>query len=132
MLYLDAGVFIYAALNRQSLGKRARALLQKVSDGRIEAASCTLAFDEVIWVVAKHRSREDAITAAAAFLAIPNLKLLAVNQDSLFSALTLMRRYTLDPRDAIHASTAIINRCQAIVSADTHFDYVVEIPRRPI
>jgi predicted nucleic acid-binding protein len=86
----------------------------------------------VIWVVAKHRSREDAITAAAAFLALPNLKLLAVNQDSLFSALTLMRRYSLDPRDAIHVSTAIINGCQAIVSADTHFDHVIEIPRRRI
>jgi predicted nucleic acid-binding protein len=132
MLYLDAVVFIYAALNRQRLGKRARALLQRVSDGKEEAASCTLAFDEVMWVVGKHRSREDAITAAAAFLALPNLKLLAVNQDSLFSALTLMRRYSLDPRDAIHASTAIINRCSAIVSADTHFDDVVEIPRRPI
>jgi predicted nucleic acid-binding protein len=86
----------------------------------------------VIWVVGKHRSREDAITAAAAFLALPNLKLLAVNQDSLFSALSLMRRYSLDPRDAIHASTAILNKCSAIVSADAHFDYVVEMPRKPI
>jgi predicted nucleic acid-binding protein len=60
------------------------------------------------------------------------LKLLAVNQDTLFSALTLMRRYDLDPRDAIHASTALINRCTAIVSADIHFDTVVEIPRKAI
>jgi predicted nucleic acid-binding protein len=132
MLYFDAGVFIYAALSREAIGKRARSLLQKVRDGREEAASCTLAFDEVIWVVGKHRSREDAITAAAAFLALPNLKLLAVNQDSLFSALSLMRRYSLDPRDAIHASTAILNKCSAIVSADAHFDYVVEMPRKPI
>lgn len=132
MLYLDAGVFIYAALSRDSIGRRARSLLQKVHDGTAEAASCTLAFDEVIWVVGKHRSREDAITAAAAFLALPNLKLLAVNQDSLFSALSLMRRYSLDPRDAIHASTAIQSKCSAIVSADAHFDYVVEIPRKPI
>ncbi len=132
MFYLDAGVFIYAALSRGAIGRRARSLLQKVHDGREEAASCTLAFDELMWVVGKHRSREDTITAAAAFLALPNLKLLAVNQDSLFSALTLMRRYSLDPRDAIHASTAIINRCSAIVSSDPHFDDVVEIPRKRI
>jgi predicted nucleic acid-binding protein len=132
MLYLDAGVFIYAALSRDAIGKRARSLLEKVRDGREEAASCALAFDEVIWVVGKHRSREDAITAAAAFLGLPNLKLLPVNQDSVFSALTLMRRYFLDPRDAIHVSTAIVNRCSAIVSADAHFDYVTEIPRKPI
>jgi len=132
LLYLDAGVFIYAALSREGIGKRARSLLQKVQDGREEAASCTLAFDEVLWVVGKHRTREDAIAAATAFLSLPNLKLLSVNQDSLFSALSLMRRYSLDPRDAIHASTAIINRCSAIVSADPHFDYVAEVPRKPI
>jgi len=132
MLYLDAGVFIYAALNREGIGKRARSLLEKVRDAREEAASCTLAFDEVIWIVGKHRSRKDAIDAAAAFVALPNLKLLPVNQDSLFSALNLMRRYSLGPRDAIHASAAIQNNCSAIVSADAHFDYVAEIPRKPI
>lgn len=132
MLYLDAGVFIYAALSRDSIGKRARALLQKIQDGSVDAASCTLAFDEVTWVVGKHRTREDAISAAAAFLAMPNLKLLAVNQDALISALNLMRRYTLDPRDAIHASTAILNKCSAIVSSDAHFDYLPEIPRKAI
>ena len=132
MIYLDAGVFIYAALSRDGVGRRARTLLAKVRDGREEAASCTLAFDEVVWVVGKHRSRQDAIDAAAAFLALPNLKLLPVNQDSIFSALNLMRRYSLDPRDAIHAATAIINRCSAIISADAHFDYVPEIRRKPI
>jgi predicted nucleic acid-binding protein len=132
LIYLDAAVFIYAALSRDGIGRRARALLEKVRDGKEEAASCTLAFDEVIWVVGKHRSRQDAIDSAAAFLALPNLKLLPVNQDSLFSALNLMRRYALDPRDAIHVSTAIINNCSTIVSADAHFDYVTEIQRRPI
>ena len=132
MLYLDASVFIYAALNRQAIGRRARNLIQRVSDGKEDAASCALSIDEVIWVVAKHRAREDALAAGRAFLTLPNLKLLAVNQDALFSALTLMRRYGLDPRDAIHASTALINRCTAIVSGDTHFDTIVEIPRTPI
>ena len=132
MLYLDASVFIYAALNRQAIGRRARTLIERVSNGREEAASCALSIDEVVWVVGKHRSREDAVSAGRAFLTVPNLKLLPVNQDTLFSALTLMRRYDLDPRDAIHASTALINRCTAIVSADTHFDTIVEIPRKPI
>jgi len=132
LLYLDASVFIYAALNRQAIGRRARTLIERVSNGREEAASCALSIDEVVWVVGKHRSREDAVSAGRAFLTVPNLKLLPVNQDTLFSALTLMRRYDLDPRDAIHASTALINRCTAIVSADTHFDTIVEIPRKPI
>jgi len=132
LLYLDAGIFILAALNRDAMGKRSRALIQKVSDGKEEAGSCALSADEVVWVVGKHRSREDAVSAGRAFLTIPNLKILPVNQDALFAALTLMQRYDLDPRDAIHAATALMNRCTAIISADSHFDAVVEIPRKMI
>lgn len=132
MLYLDSGVFIYAALSREPIGNRARRLLQKVRDGQQEACSCALTFDEVVWVVQKHRSREDALAAGHAFLGLPNLTVLSLGQDSLFSALSLMQQYPLDPRDAIHASTAILNRCSAIVSADAHFDRLTEIPRKTI
>jgi predicted nucleic acid-binding protein len=132
LIYLDAGVFIFAALNRESIGRRARSLIQRVGEGKEEAATCALSADEVIWVVGRHRSREDALSAGRAFLSVPNLKILPVNQDVVLSALTLMRRYELDPRDAIHASTALLNRCTAIVSADAHFDAVVEVPRKLI
>ncbi len=132
MLYLDSGPFIYAALSREAIGKRARHLLQKVRDGQEEAASCALALDEIVWVVQRHRSREDGLAAGESFLALPNLRILPVSQDTAFSALSLMRRYSLDPRDAIHSSTAIINGCSAIVSSDTHFDRLKEITRKPI
>jgi len=132
LLYLDSGVFIYAALSREAVGNRARQLLQKVSAGHEEASSCALAFDELTWVVQKHRSREDALAVGQSFLALPNLSVFSVGQDSLFAALSLMQKYPLDPRDAIHASTAILNRCSAIVSADAHFDRLKEITRKPI
>jgi predicted nucleic acid-binding protein len=132
MLYLDSGVFIYAALSREAIGNRARALLQRIRDGREDAASCSLSFDELFWIVKKHRTREDAIAAGKSFLALSNLRILAVDQDSLFSALSLMDRYSLDPRDAIHASTAISSGCSSVVSADRHFDRVKEIAREPI
>jgi predicted nucleic acid-binding protein len=132
LLYLDSGVFIYAALNRQSLGNRARQLLQKVDDGSEDAASCALTFDELVWVVSKYRSREDALAAGDAFLALRNLAIFRVDQDLLFSASTLMRRYPLDPRAAIHAASAIIQRCSAMVSPDAHFDTLKEIRRKSI
>ena len=132
MLYLDSGVFIYAALSREQIGSRARQLLRRVSDGHEETSSCALTFDEVVWVVQKHRSREDALAAGQSFLALPNLTVFSLGQDALFAALSLMRQYRLDPRDAIHASIAILNRCSAIVSADAHFDGLKEIPRKPI
>ena len=132
MLYLDSGVFIYAALSRDSIGTRARQLLQKVRDGHVEGGSCALTFDEVVWAVRKHRSREDGLTAGASFVALPNLMIISINQDSLFAAMSLMQRYQLDPRDAIHASAAILNGCSNIVSADAHFDRLKEISRKPI
>lgn len=132
MLYLDSGVFIYAALSREAIGNRARQLLRKVSDGQEEAGSCALTFDEVTWVVQKYRSREDALAAGQSFLALPNLTILSVGQDSLFASLSLMQRYALDPRDAIHAASAILNRCSFMVSDDTHFERLREITRKPI
>jgi predicted nucleic acid-binding protein len=132
LLYFDSGVFIYAALSREPVGNRARQLLQRVSDGDEEAGSCTLTFDELVWVVQKHRSREDALAAGQSFLALRNLNVFSVGQDSLFAALSVMQRYALHPRDAIHASATVLNRCSAIVSADAHFDRLKEIRRKPI
>ena len=37
-LYLDSNVFIYAALNGDDVGKRARALVTDAQNGRLEAA----------------------------------------------------------------------------------------------
>lgn len=62
MLYLDSGVFIYAALSREPIAKRARQLLQKVKAAHEPASSSALSFD-VVWAVQKHRSRDDALAA---------------------------------------------------------------------
>lgn len=132
MLYLDSNVFVYAALNRDEVGKRARSLLGAVQLGRLPAASSALAFDEIVWAVKKHRSPEDAATAGEAFLKMPGLELLSVDGDLLPSALKLIRRYQLDPRDAIHAASALRARAEAIVSSDPHFDRLEEIGRRSI
>jgi len=132
MLYLDSGVFIYASLSREAIGNRARALLQNVRNGEEDAGSCTLCFDELVWVVKRHRTREDGVAAGRAFLALPNLRIIPVDQDCLFSAISLMNRYTLDPRDAIHAAAAIATECSAIISDDNHFDRMKEIARKRI
>lgn len=132
MLYLDANVFIYAALNRDDIGDRARSLLREVQRGKMPAASSALTFDELVWAVKRHRGFEDAITAGEAFLNMPNLRFVDVNGDLLSSALELIRRYQLDPRDSIHAASALSENAKTIVSADEHFDKIKEIRRRTI
>ena len=86
-----------------------------------------LAFDEIVWAVKRHRSPEDAETAGEAYLKLPGLEVLSVDADLLPSVLDLMRRYRLDPRDAIHAASALRVRAETIVSSDTHFDRLKEI-----
>ncbi|MEM2937488.1 MAG: type II toxin-antitoxin system VapC family toxin [Candidatus Bathyarchaeia archaeon] len=130
MLYIDSNVFIYAALNMNEIGERARSILRKVQQGEERAFSSALTFDEIVWAVKKYRSVEDAIHAGEAFLSFPNLKIAKVDEELLALALKLIRKYRLDPRDSIHAATAIMGKAEAIISTDEHFDKIKEIGRK--
>jgi predicted nucleic acid-binding protein len=132
VLYIDSNVFVYAALNTEELGDRARLLLSRVQQGKERAVTSALAFDELVWAVKKHRSMEDAVSAGEAFLNFPNLKLVVVNGDLLVSALNLIKKYRLDPRDAIHAATAVMEKAKTLVSTDSHFDRIKELKRKPL
>ena len=132
MIYLDANVFVYAALNTQQVGDAARALLRDVQSGKVEAASSALSFDELTWAVKKNRAQEDSVAAGEAFLNMPRLKLVEVDADLLASALKMMRQYSLDPRDSVHAASALDAGADVVVSADKHFDRVEEVRRRDI
>jgi len=132
MLYLDSSVFIYAALNTEEIGNRARNLLLKVQREEEKAFSSALTFDELVWAVKKYRTLEDAIIAGEAFLNLRGLNLIPVNGDLLASALEMIRKYGLDPRDSIHAASAISHKVETIVSMDEHFDKIKELKRKPI
>ena len=132
MIYLDANVFVIANLDTEKLGDDARSLLKDVQTGKLEAASSALSFDEIVWAVKKNRTLEDSIMAGEAFLNMPRLKLVAVNGDLLASTLTIMREYHLNPRDSIHAASAMTEGIDTIVSQDKHFDKLKEIRRKDV
>lgn len=132
MLYIDSSVFLYAALSQEEIGNKARALLGEVQQGKKNACSSALTFDEIVWVVKRYRSMEDAIVAGEAFLNFPNLKLTPVNGDLLIEALEMIKKYRLDPRDAIHAASAISEEAEEIVSTDQHFDGIACLHRKPL
>ena len=130
--YLDSNVFIYADLNQEDIGDRARSLLREVQDGKQPASTSALTFDELVWTVKKHRDLEQAIIAGEAFLGLSGLDIVQVSGDLLSIALELIRRYQLDPRDSIHAASALLERAEVIVSTDKHFDKVKELKRRAL
>jgi predicted nucleic acid-binding protein len=129
MIYLDANVFLSAILNREDEGEKARDLLQKLQKAEIVAATSALSFDEVFWIVRKHRGFISALKAAKTLLEIPNLTFLEVNDQTLWSAYNLAEKYRLDPRDAIHVACALDHAIFTIISEDEHFDKVKEIKR---
>ncbi len=132
VLYLDSNVFIYANLDHGENGERARSLLEQVQRGRLAAATSGLTFDELIWAVKKHRSVDDAVNAGEAFLRMPGLRILSVDGALLISALELIRKYRLDPRDSIHAASALQENAEVIVSTDAHFEMVRGLRRRDL
>ena len=97
----------------------------------MNAASATLSFDEIVWAVKKYRTVSEAIVAGEAFINMPRLTIIPVDEAVIRSAVGIMRRYGLDPRDSIHAASAILCQAEAIISVDPHFDKVKELPRKP-
>jgi len=129
MMYLDANVFLNATLNQEDEGEKARNLIEKLQKAEIAAATSAPSFDEVFWIVKKHRNFINALRAAKALLEIPNLTFLEVNDETLWSAYNLAEKYRLDPRDAIHIACALDHAIFTIISEDEHFDKVKEIKR---
>lgn len=129
MLYIDANVFIYAAINTQEIGEKARTLLQKIQQGEEQAATSVLTFDEVFWSI-KKRKPELAIETAYALLNFPNIEIIPADRKLALSALKIINEYNLAPRDALHAATAIAAKADCLVSTDPHFDKLKELKRQ--
>jgi len=130
VLYLDANVFIFAALNTEEEGNKAVALLKRIQQGEVKAITSVLTFDEVFWEVKRNRGMEKALETAEAILNFPNLEIVSADREVASSALQIIREYHLSPRDAIHAATAIAEKADIIVSTDTHFDKVKGLRRK--
>ena len=133
MIYLDANVFVYSSLNRKALGDKSRLIVSEVQRGKMFAATSALSFDELVWAVKRQRNESDGAAAGEVLLNMPGLTILDIKLDTLSSALGLLKMYHLNPRDSIHAASALIAKAEYIVSEDPDFDVLTtEIKRRPI
>jgi Predicted nucleic acid-binding protein, contains PIN domain len=126
VLYLDANVFVFAAVNTEDLGVNARSVIRKIQFGEDTAVTSALTWDEVFWAVKKH-SLELAFEVCEAMLNLPNLEIVSADKELALSALRLMRDCHLAPRDALHAATAIACGVDFLVTSDAHFSRVKEL-----
>ncbi len=122
-------MFIHAALNPTERGQKAQRLLARVENEEIEASTSALTVDEVVWVVKRMRGMDQALEVGDALLNMRGLELIPVDENVLRDSIGLMRLHGFDPRDAIHAASALRRGADAIVSSDSHFD-VLEKPAR--
>ena len=129
MIYLDANIFIYVLTGDTRRRESCLSLLRTVISGESEACTSFLTWDEVLYALIKEIGRKDALEESRKFLEIPRLTFLEVNPKIISMAQRLAESYQLNPRDAIHAATAIIQGCKEIISDDRDFDKVKELRR---
>ncbi len=131
MIYLDANIFIYPIVNPvgEERGRICGELLLKAASKRIDAFTSLLTWDEVVHSIKRYLGRDIAVVAGKKFIEFPNLTFLRVDEGIISEAQILISKYNLNPRDAIHASTAIRNGIKKIISDNPDFDKVKEIKR---
>lgn len=134
MIYVDANVFVHAILNPQERqpGKSAGIVMKQISTGDMRAMTSFLTWDELLWALKKYLNYKVAAEECRKFLRFPNLIFSPVDEVIINLAQDIVERYSLKPRDSIHAATAMSHGIKQIISDDTDFDTIKEIKRAPI
>lgn len=132
MKYIDSNIFIYPVVADEKTETKAassKKILLQISTGKLNAATCYLTWDEIVWVFEKFLGRDLALAEGRRFLEFPNLKFLKVDGAIISRAQDLINKYQMKPRDAIHAACALENNINEIISDDSDFDDVKELKR---
>jgi len=127
--YIDANLFIYATIDNESIGKRAKNILRKIKEGEYMAYTSTLTVDEFLWRVQKEIGKELAEQTVSIFFDLPNLELINIDKQIITSAIEIYKNEKLDPRDSIHLAAMKSKNIKAIISTDPDFDKIQNIKR---
>ena len=130
MNYFDSNIIIYAILDDTKTGDWAREVLEKVQNEEMPACTSFLTFDEVFYKVKKVKGNDVALKNIEAFLTMPNMRFIDVNDGVIWKALELIKEYKLLPRDGIHAATAYIAGAESIYTEDVDFNRLRGLKRK--
>lgn len=121
MIVLDTTVLVYAVGDDHALRERARAVVEAVEDGSVQATTTVEAIQELVHVRARRRGQADATAVGRAYATLLS-PLLQPSEESLVAGLRLFEREeALGAFDAVLAATAMAERADALVSADRAF-----------
>lgn len=127
-VYLDSNVFIYAVTEHE-ISEASRQALGKIEKGESEAATSVLTVDEVVWIVQNQADRSTGIETGRRLLEMKNLEILDLEAGISLRSLELMENTDLNPRDSLHAASALENRVYSVVSSDKDLEGAEDIER---
>lgn len=128
-IYVDSNAFIYAAIDNEEIGRKARALITDIKNGKYKAYTSTLTIDEFLWRVQKEVGRELASESVTIFSTLANLELINVDVKVIIKAIEIYKTEKLDPRDSIHLAAMKEKDVFIIISMDHDFDKIRNIKR---
>jgi predicted nucleic acid-binding protein len=132
MRYIDSNIFIYPIIadeHTEVKSSSAKKLLLRIATGELDAVTSYLTWDEFVWVLKKFMHKDIAASEGRKFLAFPNLRFVSIDGMTVKRAQDLIEKYSINPRDAIHAACALENGISEFVSDDPDFDKVKELTR---
>ncbi len=128
MIVLDTTVLVYAKGAAHPLRAPCRDLIDAVAGGEIEAVTTAEVIQEFVHVRARRRPRRDAAALGRDYADLLS-PLLAVTQEHVREGLVLFEGTPqLGAFDAVLAATATASGARALVSADTAFAAVPDLP----
>lgn len=116
--YLDANIFVHASASKDAIGESCVKILDWLAQGKITGVTTFLTFDEVFYKLDKLCGFENAEIFTENFLALPNLTFADVNSEVISAAFKIIKEHRFHPRDAIHASTALLKKADTLVTED--------------
>ncbi len=126
--YIDSNIFLNALLKEKKEKENAVKIIENIVSGKMEAFTSALTWDEITYVLKKFFGKEIAEKQGSKFLKMPNLELISTTKDIITKSQEIFVKYQINPRDAIHAASAMSINAD-IISEDSDFDKIKGIKR---
>src|SRR5579885_1135084 len=127
-VYLDANDFIYSIERIDPYRSLLDTLWQTVSTGQITVVTSELTLLEVLVKPLKVGDATTATLFRTVLQHTPDVRMLPITQPMLEAALKLRATPSLRTPDAIHVATALLHGCALIVTNDSSFRRIPNLP----
>jgi len=127
-VYLDANGFIYSIERIDPYRSLLDALWQTISSGQITVVTSELTLPEVLVKPLKVGDATTATLFRTVLQHTPDVRMLPITQPILEEAAKLRATPGLRTPDAIHVATALLHGCALIVTNDSTFRRIPNLP----